>query len=62
MLQSCVCRHYEEKKKNKNKTDIGPKSVDEEIDSDKEDNKKRKIPALVIWYLPVIDHFKTCLL
>jgi hypothetical protein len=50
------------RKKYKNKTAIGPKSVDEEIDSDKEDNKKRKIPALVIWYLPVIDHFKACLL
>jgi hypothetical protein len=45
--------------KNKNKkTAIGPESVDDETDSDKEDKKKRKIPALVIWYLPVIDHLK----
>jgi hypothetical protein len=46
------------KKKNKKNTAIGPKSVDEENDSDKEDNKKRKIPALVMWYLPVIDRLK----
>jgi hypothetical protein len=26
--------------------------------TDKENNKKRKIPALVMWYLPVIDHLK----
>jgi hypothetical protein len=45
------------KKKNK-KTAIGPESVDDENDSHKEDNKKRKIPALVMWYLPVIDHLK----
>jgi hypothetical protein len=58
-LQSCVCRHYEEKdKKNKNKTIIGSESVDDETDPDKEDKKKRKITALVIWYLPVIDHLK----
>jgi hypothetical protein len=45
--------------KNKNKkTAIGPESVDDETDSDKEDKKKRKIPALVMWYLPVIDHLK----
>jgi hypothetical protein len=45
--------------KNKNKkTAIGPKSVDDETDSDKEDKKKRNIPALVMWYLPVIDHLK----
>jgi hypothetical protein len=43
--------------KNKNKTTIGPESVDDTTDPDKED-KKRKIPALVMWYLPVIDHFK----
>jgi predicted AlkP superfamily pyrophosphatase or phosphodiesterase len=33
-------------------------SVDDENDSDKEDNKKRKIPTLVMWYLLVIDHLK----
>jgi hypothetical protein len=46
------------KKKNKKNTTIGHESVDEENDSDKEDNKKRKIPVLVMWYLPVIDHLK----
>jgi hypothetical protein len=46
------------KKKNKKNTAIGSKSVDDENDSDKEDNKKRKIPALVMWYLLVIDHLK----
>jgi hypothetical protein len=46
------------KKKNKKKTAIGPESVDDKNDSDKEDKKKRKIPALVMWYLPVIDHLK----
>jgi hypothetical protein len=46
------------KTKNKNKTVIGSESVDDETDPDKEDNKKRKITALVIWYLPVIDHLK----
>jgi hypothetical protein len=46
------------KKKNKKKTVIGPESVDDENNSDKEDNKKRKIPALVLWYLPVMDHLK----
>jgi hypothetical protein len=44
--------------KNKNKTAIGPGSVDAEIDPYKEDKTKRKIPALVMWYLPVIDHLK----
>jgi hypothetical protein len=45
--------------KNKNKKMvIGPESVDDETDSDKEDKKKRKIPALVMWYLSVIDHLK----
>jgi hypothetical protein len=57
-LQSWVCQHYEENIKNKNKTVIGPESVDDETNSDKEDNKKRKFPALVMWYLPVIDHLK----
>jgi hypothetical protein len=46
------------KKKNKKNTTIGHESVDDENDSDKEDNKKRKIPALVMWYLPMIDHLK----
>jgi hypothetical protein len=46
------------KKKNKTNTAIGPESVDDKNDSDKEDNKKRKIPALVIWYLLMIDHLK----
>jgi hypothetical protein len=36
------------KKKNKKNIVIGPVSVDDENDSDKEDNKKRKIPALVM--------------
>jgi uncharacterized Zn finger protein (UPF0148 family) len=46
------------KKKNKKKNAIGPESVDDENDSNKEDNKKRKIPTLVMWYLPVIDRLK----
>jgi hypothetical protein len=46
------------KKKNKKNTAIGPESVDDENDSNKEDNKKRKIFALVTWYLPVIDRLK----
>jgi hypothetical protein len=46
------------KKKNKENTAIGPKSVDDENDSDKEENKKRKIPALVMWYLLTIHHLK----
>jgi uncharacterized Zn finger protein (UPF0148 family) len=46
------------KKKNKKNTTISPESVDDKNDSDKEDNKKRKIHALVMWYLPVIDHLK----
>jgi hypothetical protein len=54
---SCVCQHYK-KDRNKNKNDIGPKSVDDETDPDKEDKKKRKILALVMWYLPVIDYLK----
>jgi hypothetical protein len=45
------------KKKNKKNTAIGPKCVDDENDFDKEDNK-RKVPALVMWYLPVIDCLK----
>jgi hypothetical protein len=46
------------KKKNKKKTAIGPESVDDENDSDKEDNQKSKIPTLVMLYLLVIDHLK----
>jgi hypothetical protein len=45
-------------KKKKKKTAIGPKSDDDKNDFDKEDKKKRKIPALVMWYFPVIDHLK----
>jgi hypothetical protein len=48
---------YVDTMKKKNNA-IGPTSVDDKNDSDKEDNKKRKIPALVMWYLPVIDHLK----
>jgi hypothetical protein len=46
------------KKKNKKKTAIGPESVNDQNYSDKEDNKKRKNIAFVMWYLPVIDRFK----
>jgi DNA-directed RNA polymerase subunit M/transcription elongation factor TFIIS len=46
------------KKKNKKNTVIGPESVDDENDFDKEDKKKRKIPAMVMWYLLVIDRLK----
>jgi hypothetical protein len=50
---------YVDTMKNKNKkTAISPENVDDKIDSDKEDKKKRKIPALVMWYHPVIDHLK----
>jgi hypothetical protein len=49
---------YTMKKKNKNKTTIGPESDGDENNSDKENKKKRKIPTLVMWYLPVIDHLK----
>jgi hypothetical protein len=45
--------------KNRNKTAIGPKSVDDEVGLDTEDMMKRKILALVMWYLPVIDHFSS---
>jgi hypothetical protein len=44
--------------KNKNKTAISLGSVDDEADPDKEDMTKRKILALVMWYLPMIDHLK----
>jgi hypothetical protein len=37
---------------------IGPESVDDETNTDKEDKTKRKILALVMWYLPVIDRLK----
>jgi hypothetical protein len=46
------------KKKNKKNTDIGPESVDDKNDSDTEDNKKRKIHALMMSYLLVIDCLK----
>jgi hypothetical protein len=46
------------KTKNKNKTAIGPESVDDEADLDTEDMPKRKILALVMWYLSVIDRLK----
>jgi hypothetical protein len=46
------------KTKNKNKIVIGPESVDDEADLDTEDMMKRKIPALMMWYLPVIDCLK----
>jgi hypothetical protein len=44
------------KKKNKKNTAIGPESVDDENDSDKEDSKKRKTPALVMqnWYAGIL--------
>jgi hypothetical protein len=44
--------------KKKNKTAISQEIVDDEVDLDKEDMMNRKIPALVMWYLPVIDHLK----
>jgi uncharacterized Zn finger protein (UPF0148 family) len=46
------------KTKNKNKIAISPESVDDEADLDTEDMTKRKIPSLVMWYLPVIDLLK----
>jgi hypothetical protein len=46
------------KKKNKKKTAISSEGVDDKNDSDKKGNMKRKIPALVMWYLPVINHLK----
>jgi hypothetical protein len=44
--------------KNKSKTAIVTEIVDDEADLDKEDTTKRKIPALVMWNLPVINHLK----
>ena len=44
-------------KRKKNIAPIGPESLEDDT-SDKEDEKKRKIPALVMWYLPVIDRLK----
>jgi hypothetical protein len=44
--------------KNKTKSAISPESVDDEIDLDKEDKTKRKITALVMWYLLEIDRLK----
>jgi hypothetical protein len=46
------------KKKIKKNTAIDPESVDDENNSDTEDKKQRNIPALVLWYLLVIDHLK----
>jgi hypothetical protein len=57
-LQSCVCQHYKEKIKNKNKTAFGPEIVDDKADLDKEDMTERKILALVMWYLPMINCLK----
>jgi membrane protein YqaA with SNARE-associated domain len=48
------------KKKNNKNNATSHESVDDENDSDKEYNKKRKISALVMWYLPVIDHLNVC--
>jgi hypothetical protein len=44
--------------KKKGKTAIGPESVDDETEPNKEDKTKRKIIALVMWYLLVIGHLK----
>jgi hypothetical protein len=46
------------KKNNKKNAAIGPESVDDENDSDKEDNKKRNFFVLVMWYLWVIGRLK----
>jgi hypothetical protein len=46
------------KTKNKSKTAIGPESVEDEADLDTENMTKRKILALVMWYLLGIDHLK----
>jgi hypothetical protein len=46
------------KTKNKNKNAIGLESVDDEADLNIEDMAKRKILALLMWYLPVIDQLK----
>jgi hypothetical protein len=47
--------------KSKNKNAIGPESVDGKTDPDKEDKQMRKIPALMMSYLPVINHLKCVL-
>jgi hypothetical protein len=57
------CNHVyadtmKKKIKNKNKTAISPEIVDDKADLDKEDTTKRKIPTLVMWYLPEVDHLK----
>jgi hypothetical protein len=44
--------------KNKNKIAIGPESVDDETDPDKEDKMRRKNHAMVMWYLSMINHLK----
>jgi hypothetical protein len=50
------------KKKNKKKTAIGPESVDDENDSDKEDNKKKKDSCLGDVVPSSEKSFKTCIL
>jgi hypothetical protein len=53
--QDCV-KNFPKKNKNKKST-IGPESDDDTFD-DMDGKKKSKIPALVMWYLPVIDRLK----
>jgi hypothetical protein len=48
--------------KNKNKTAIGPESVDDEIDPDKEDKNKRKNSCLGDVILFSDRSFETCVL
>jgi hypothetical protein len=55
-LQSRLCKKSPKKNKNKKST-IGPESDDDTFD-DMDGKKKSKIPALVMWYLPVIDRLK----
>jgi hypothetical protein len=44
--------------KNKNKTAIRPESANDKTEPDKDDKKKRKNLALVMWYLTVINRLK----
>jgi hypothetical protein len=53
--QDCV-KKFSKKNKNKKST-IGPESDDDTFD-DMDGEKKSKIPALVMWYLRVIDRLK----
>lgn len=53
--QDCV-KKFPKKNKNKKST-IGPESDDDTFD-DMDGKKKSKNPALVMWYLPVIDRLK----